>query len=159
MLIRIVLYLASITLTQKMVNYVFNRNQLAGIYPPEADSIGIPIFENQIFLGVLAILIVPTTVLGSQWFFRKLFNIHPVVRVFTLIMCTGFYVLALLVCLGMTLSNADKAHIELGLSYAGILAVLSAFFLWDVVRIYREIFKKRKMVSEFDLTEKQDAQH
>lgn len=78
MLIRIALYLSSIAWTQKMVNHVFNRNQLAGIYPPEADSIGIPIFENQIFLGVLTILIVPTALLGSRWVFEKIFNIHAV---------------------------------------------------------------------------------
>jgi hypothetical protein len=159
MLIRIILYLASIAWTQKMVGYVFNRNQLAGIYPPEADSIGIPIFENQIFLGVLAILIVPTTVLGSRWFFRKLFTINAAVRVLALIAFAGFYAFAILISLGTTLSSADLAHIELGLSYAGILAVLSAFFLWDVVRIYREIFKKRQMASDLGLTEKQNAQH
>lgn len=153
MLIRIALYLASIAWTQKMVNYVFNRNQSAGIYPPEADSIGIPIFENQIFLGALTILIVPTALLGSRWVLGKIFNIHAVVRVLGLIAFAGFYVLSLLVCLGIALSHMDQAHIELGLSYAGVLAVLSIFFLWDGVRIYREIQKKRQMAAEISMTE------
>ena len=153
MLIRIVLYLATITLTQKMVNYVFNRNQLAGIYPPEADSIGIPIFENQIFLGVLTILIVPTALLGSRWVFEKIFNIHAVFRVVGLITFAGFYALALLVSLGMALSHMDHAHIELSLSYAALLTVLSTFFLWDGVRIYREIQKKRQMTAEIFMME------
>ncbi len=143
MLIRIALYMVLIAWTQKMVSYVFNRNQLAGIYPPEADSIGIPIFENQIFLGVLTVLIIPTAVLGSRWVLGKIFNIHAVFRVVGLIAFAGFYALALLVSLGMALSHMDQAHIELGLSYAGTLAVLSTFFFWDVVRIHREIQKKR----------------
>lgn len=153
MLIRIALYLASIAWTQKMVNHVFNRNQLAGIYLPEADSIGIPIFENQIFLGVLTILIVPTALLGSRWVFEKIFNIHAVFRVVGLITFAGFYVLALLVSLGMALSYMDHAHIELGLSYAALLTVLSTFFLWDGVRIYREIQKKRQMAAEIFMME------
>lgn len=159
MLIRTVLYLASITLTQKMVNYVFSRNQLAGIYPPEADSIGIPIFENQIFLGVLTILIFPTAVFGSRWIFERIFDIHAVFRVVGLIAFAGFYALALLVSLGMALSHMDQAHIELGLSYAGILAVLSTFFIWDGMRVYRKLQNKRQMAAEISMMEQWDVRH
>ena len=140
-------------MTQKMVNYVFSRNQLAGIYPPEADSIGIPIFENQIFLGVLMILIFPTAVFGSRWVFEKIFKIHAVFRVVGLITFAGFYALGLLVSLGMALSHMDQAHIELGLSYAGILAVLSTFFIWDGMRVYRNLQNKRQKAAEISMME------
>lgn len=153
MLIRIVLYLASITLTQKVVNYVFSRNQMAGIYPPEADSIGIPIFENQIFLGVLTILIFPTVAFGSRWIFERIFKFHAVFRVVGLIAFAGFYALGLLVSLGMALSHMDQAHIELGLSYAGILAVLSTFFIWDGMRVYRKLQNKRQKAAEISVME------
>lgn len=70
-----------------------------------------------------------------------------------LIAFAGFYALALLVSLGMALSHMGQAHIELGLSYAGISAVLSTFFFWDGVHIYREIQKKRQMAAEIFMAE------
>jgi hypothetical protein len=121
MLLRIVLYLTSVIFTHKVIGYVFNRNQLTGIYPAEVDSIGIPIFENQIFLGVLTILIIPTAAFGSCWVFNTLFNSHSVFRLLGLIAVAALYVMGLLVSIGMALSNMDKAHIELGLSYAGMV--------------------------------------
>jgi hypothetical protein len=145
MLLRIVLYLTSVIFTHKVIGYVFNRNQLAGIYPAEADSIGIPIFENQIFLGVLTILIIPTAAFGSCWVFNTLFNSHSVFRLLGLIAVAALYVMGLLVSIGMALSNMDKAHIELGLSYAGMVAVLATFFFRDGVRNYREIHRRRWM--------------
>ena len=65
MLLRIIAYVASITTTWHLVEYVFTRNQMAGIYPPEADSISIPIITNQALLLALVVLILPTAMLGS----------------------------------------------------------------------------------------------
>lgn len=140
-----------------MVDYVFSRNQLAGIYPPEADSIGIPIFENQLFLFALSVLIAPTTILGSRWFFKKLFRIHVAARVVALVVFAGLYVLALLVAFSQTISHVDQAHIEIGLSYAGILAVLFIFLMWDGVRAYRKIAEKQVISAEASMMENKDA--
>ncbi len=157
MLIRIAIYIASIFWIRKMVDYVFSRNQLAGIYPPEADSIGIPIFENQLFLFALSVLIAPTTILGSRWFFNKLFSIHVAARVVALVVFAGLYALALLVSFSLTMSNIDRAHIEIGLSYAGILVALFIFFMWDGVRAYRKITEKQAITAEVSLIGNKDA--
>lgn len=157
MLIRIAIYIASIFWIRKMVDYVFTRNQMAGIYPPEADSIGIPIFENQLFLFVLAVLIAPTTILGSRWFFKKLFSIHVAARVVALLVFAGLYALALLVSFSLTMSHIDRAHIEIGLSYAEILVALFIFFMWDGVRAYRKITEKQAIITEVSLIGNKDA--
>ena len=157
MLIRIAIYIASIIWIRKMVDYVFTRNQLAGIYPPEADSIGIPIFENQLFLFALAVLIAPTTILGIRWFFNKLFSIHVAARAVALVLFAGLYALALLVCFSLTMSHVDRAHIEIGLSYAGMLVALSIFFMWDGFRAYRKITEKQAITTEESLIGNKDA--
>ncbi len=101
----------------------------------------------------------PTTVLGSRWCFRKLCNAHLFVRVLSLIIFTGLYMLALFVCLAMVLSHMDKTHTEIGLSYAALLLAMTTFFVWDGVRAYRYMFKKRQSETELNLMGKQDAQH
>lgn len=130
---------------------------MAGIYPPEADSIGIPIFENQLFLFVLSVLIAPTTILGSRWFFKKLFSTYVVVRVVALVVFAGLYLLALLVSCSLTISHVDRAHIEIGFSYAGMLVALSIFFMWDGVRAYRKITEKQAISTEESLIGNKDA--
>jgi hypothetical protein len=140
-----------------MVDYVFTRNQMSGIYPPEADGIGIPIFENQLFLFALAVLIAPTTILGSRWFFKKLFSTHVAVRVVALVLFAGLYVLALLISFSLTMSHVDRDHIEIGFSYAAMLVALSLFFIWDGVRAYRKISEKPAISTEAHLMESKDA--
>ncbi len=157
MLIRIAIYIASIFWIRKTIDYVFSRNQMAGIYPPEADSIGIPIFENQLFLFALAVLIAPTTILGSRWFFKKLFSIHVAARMVALVTFAGFYLLALLVSLSLTISHVDQAHIEIGFSYAAMLVALSIFFMWDGIRAYRKISEKQAISTEASLMGNKDA--
>ncbi len=140
-----------------MVDYVFSRNQMAGIYPPEADSIGIPIFENQLFLFVLTVLIAPTTILGSRWFFKILFSTHVVARAVALVIFAGLYVLALLVSFSLAISHVDRAHIEIGLSYAGVLLALFIFFTWDGIRAYRKITQNQAISPEASPMGNKDA--
>jgi type III secretory pathway component EscS len=87
-------------------------------------------------------LIIPTAAFGSCWVFKTLFNSRSVFRLLGLIAVAVLYVIGLLVSIGMALSHMDKAHIELGLSYSAMAAVLATFFFWDGVRIYREIHRR-----------------
>jgi hypothetical protein len=116
---------------------------MADIYPPDADSISIPIITNQILLLVLGLLILPTTLLASSWVIDKLSKLRSIFQILILIPFAGIYGVAMLVCLGMGLSTADRAHIEIGASYAVMLFLLSAAFVFDVVRIYRRLYKKQ----------------
>ena len=143
MLLRIVVTIICIASTWHVVDYVFNRNLMADIYPPDADSISIPIITNQILLLVLGLLILPTTLLASSWVIDKLSKLRSIFQILILIPFAGIYGIAMLVCLGMGLSTADRAHIEIGASYAVMLFLLSAAFVFDVVRIYRRLYKKQ----------------
>jgi len=143
MLLRIVVTIICIASTWHVVDYVFNRNLMADIYPPDADSISIPIITNQILLLVLGLLILPTTLLASSWVIDKLSKLRSIFQILILIPFAGIYGVAMLVCLGMGLSTADRAHIEIGASYAVMLFLLSAAFVFDVVRIYRRLYKKQ----------------
>jgi len=141
MLLRIVVTIICIASTWHVVDYVFNRNLMAEIYPPDADSISIPIITNQILLLGLGLLILPTTLLASSWVIDKLSKLRRIFQILILIPFAGIYGIAMLVCLGMGLSTADRAHIEIGASYAVMLFLLSAAFVFDVVRIYRRLYK------------------
>lgn len=143
MILRIVITIICIASTWHVVDYVFNRNLMAEIYPPDADSISIPIITNQILLLALGLLILPTTLLASSWVIDKLSKLRRIFQILILIPFAGIYGVAMLVCLGMGLSTADRAHIEIGASYAVMLFLLSAAFVFDVVRIYRRLNKKQ----------------
>lgn len=143
MLLRIATTIICIASTWHVVDYVFNRNLMAEIYPPDADSISIPIITNQILLLALGLLILPTTLLANSWVIDKLSKLRRIFQILILIPFAGIYGIAMLVCLGMGLSTADRAHIEIGASYAVMLFLLSAAFVFDVVRIYRRLYKKQ----------------
>ena len=109
----LVLFFASIVMLVTL-NFVLTRNQAAGVYPVEADSISIPLFEGLVTLGLVLVascigLLVPARgllrVVG--WFF--------------------FAIAALLL--------ADSAwfwfipnHYELAVAYAGLLGLCSMVF-------------------------------
>ncbi len=143
MLLRIVVTIICIASTWHVVDYVFDRNLMAEIYSPDADSISIPIITNQILLLALGLLILPTTLLASAWVIEKLSKLRRILQILILVPFAGMYGIAMLVCLGMGLSTADKAHIEIGASYAVMLLLLAIAFVFDVVRIYRRLYKNQ----------------
>ncbi len=143
MLLRIVVTIICIASTWHVVDYVFDRNLMAEIYAPDADSISIPIITNQILLLALGLLILPTTLLASAWVIEKLSKLRRILQILILVPFAGMYGIAMLVCLGMGLSTADKAHIEIGASYAVMLLLLAIAFVFDVVRIYRRLYKNQ----------------
>ena len=143
MLLRIIAYVASITTTWHLVEYVFTRNQMAGIYPPEADSISIPIITNQALLLALVVLILPTAMLGSAQVMKKLSSFRTILQIIVLIPCAGIYGISILICLSMALSSADSAHIEIGMSYAVMLVLITAALIFDVISLYRRLFKQQ----------------
>ena len=72
MLLKIIVAIISIAITWHMVDYVFDRNMMAEIYSPDADSISIPIITNQVLLLALGFLILPTTLLASTRVMKQL---------------------------------------------------------------------------------------
>jgi len=97
MLLRIVVTIICIASTWHVVDYVFNRNLMAEIYPPDADSISIPIITNQILLLALGLLILPTTLLANSWVIDKLSKLRSIFQILILIPFAGIYAIAMLV--------------------------------------------------------------
>ena len=143
MLLRIAITIICIVTTWHVVDYVFNRNLMAEIYPPDADSISIPIITNQILLLVLGLLILPTALLSSSWVVEKISRLRRIFQIVILVPFAGIYGIAMLVCFGMALSTGDRAHIEIGMSYAVMLFLLTAALIFDVVQIYRRLYKNQ----------------
>ena len=53
MLIRLIIYAAWAFGMWHLIDYVFDRNQMQGVYPPEADSIAIPTWSLDIHVADL----------------------------------------------------------------------------------------------------------
>jgi hypothetical protein len=143
MLLRVAITIICLASTWHVVDYVFNRNLMAEIYPPDADSISIPIITNQILLLALGLLILPTALLSSSWVIEKISRLRRILQILILVPFAGIYGIAMLVCFGMALSTADRVHIEIGVSYAVMLLLLTVAFVFDVVRIYRRLYKNQ----------------
>lgn len=146
MLIRLLVYAAWAFGMWHLIDYVFSRNQMQGVYPPEADSIAMPIMTNQALVLALFVLMLPTCALGSRWISRKLGEIHMLFRVLVILICGAAYALSGLITLAMGLSSLDRAHREMGASYAFICAVLFAMFIWDAIRLNRAFFRRRLVI-------------
>lgn len=142
MLLRIIVYMLGVTLTWKMVDYVYNRNFAAGIYPPEADSISIPIFSNQIFLAGLCMVALPTVALGNRWVFNQIVDLRRWIQIVIVLFFIGFYFLSIFLSLALTASHLDHDHLEVGISGGAILLPLVGFFIWDLSRFYRQLRKQ-----------------
>lgn len=141
MLIRLIIYVAWAFGMWHLIDYVFDRNQMQGVYPPEADSIAIPIMTNQALVLGLSIFMLPICALGSSWLNRKLGEIHMLFRVLAILACGAAYAISGLITLGMGLSSLDRAHIELGAGYGLICTLLLVSFIYDSIRIYRSFFQ------------------
>ena len=141
MLIRLIIYVAWAFGMWHLIDYVFDRNQMQGVYPPEADSIAIPIMTNQALVLGLSIFMLPICALGSSWLNRKLGEIHMLFRVLAILVCGAAYAISGLITLGMGLSSLDRAHIELGAGYGLICTLLLVSFIYDSIRIYRSFFQ------------------
>lgn len=146
MLIRLGIYIAWTFGMWHLIEHVFDRNQMAGVYSPEADSIAIPIITNQALLLGLAFLLLPVCLLGSRWVVRKIGEIHTLFCILILLVCGAAYAISGLLTLGMSLSLLDRAHREIGVGYAFICAVLFAMFIWDAIHLYRAFFQHRLVV-------------
>ena len=140
---RIAVCITCIATTWYVNDYVFHRNLMAEIYSPDIDRISAPIISNQILLLTLGLLILPTTLLASARVVEKLSSLREIFQIVILIPFAGIYGISIRICLGLTLSSLDRHHIEMGLSYAAMLALIITALSVDVIRIYRRVYKKQ----------------
>ena len=142
MLLRGALYMLLISITWNIVEYVFTRNLMAGLYPPEADSISIPIITNQVLLVAIGVLLLPICILGSTWVIERMKALARTIQVICIVVILGFYALSGLVFFSMTVGSLDHPHIEVGLCYGSMFLLLTILFFIDVRKICQEIYKR-----------------
>ena len=143
MLIRLIASIICIDAAWHMVDYVFMRNQMAGIYLSESDRTYILIIKNQVMLLGIGILIFPTTWLGSTWVMRKLSESRRLFQVLALLPCAVGYALSILICLTMSIASSDSDHIEIAICSGVILLLILASMVFDVIGVYRHIYQRR----------------
>ena len=66
MIKRMFVLLIGAYISSTTTNYVLGRNQFIAIYPPEADSITIPILSTVLLLTLTIIILVPTILFGNK---------------------------------------------------------------------------------------------
>ena len=139
MIVRVIGYIVWAVGTWHLTDYVFTRNQMAGVYAPDADSIFIPIMTNQGLIAVLGVCMFPIYILGSKWVIRKMGEVHVLLRILILLFCVVAYAFVGLITLTQSLSWLDPVHVELAISYGFVCLALFATFVWDALRLYRSM--------------------
>jgi hypothetical protein len=109
-------------LTNVAVYSVSVHNLEGNIYPPEADSIGIPIISSFIVSAFLLLLLIP----ASAWFRGRGWRSWV-----SLLLST----LAIYICVRCTIDWAKPHHFWIAVAYAS----LSAFLLVFLVQVARSL--------------------
>lgn len=113
----------------KVTSYVYSRNQLTYFYPPEADSISIPILLTQFILALLMIVLLPSIVLGNEKF-KKWAKSGSKLRFILIVAIASIaYFLASVLELMIVASGADKNHWEI-LASMSVLVGCTGYFLY-----------------------------
>ena len=70
--LRSLLFLALLVIVNAVTNHVLNANQMADLYPPDGDSIGIPLRRTLLASLLSLLMLLPLLLLSSlSWSFRK----------------------------------------------------------------------------------------
>jgi hypothetical protein len=71
-ILRSLLFLALFVIVNAVTNHVLNANLMADLYPPDADSIGIPLMRTLLASLLSLVMLLPLLLLSSlPWSFRK----------------------------------------------------------------------------------------
>lgn len=110
----LVLFLASIVVLV-VLNFVLTRNQADAVYPIDADSIAIPLFEGVVTIGLFLL----ASCIGLLIPARGLFRIVSLL----------FLVIAALLLAESAWQWFIPNHYELAVAYLGLIALCSVVFL------------------------------
>lgn len=116
----------------KINDYVYTRNQHKELYPPEADSISIPIMNSLLVAIVIFILIFPVVIFGSKklknWIsLRTKYSLIPIYTIFGLSYFIGIFLL-----LGLFAGTLNKNHWEISVAATPFIAYIIYFLANDV---------------------------
>ena len=119
-----IVLLGSLIAANVVLWFVLTNNQAAGVYPPEADSLGIPLMSTAftsllVYVAIGAALSLPKT--KRFWFFVSAIPA----------------VLAVLLSLALALSWADSNHYLVSVAFAFVSA-LCGWAWWSDSRLHKK---------------------
>ena len=123
-LLRLVVYGFVLWLMFEVIANVYVTNQRAGLYPPEADSVSIPIYAAAFFLMVSALPLTLLSLLPQSRFLERLFQRSVGWRRFggTLMVC--LYGFGILFAMGGGTELLTPDHRMIGVAHMPLLALL-----------------------------------
>ncbi len=116
----------------KVNDYIYTRNLYKELYPPEADSISIPIMNSLLITVVIFVLIFPVVVFGSKriknWISsRAKYSLIPIYIILILSYFIGFFLI-----LGLFLGTLNKNHWEISIAASPFIAYILYFLVNDL---------------------------
>ena len=123
-LFRLVVYGLVLWLMFEVIANVYVTNQRAGLYPPEADSVSIPIYTAAFFLMVSALPLTLLSLLPQSRFLERLFRRSVGWRRSggTLMVC--LYGFGILIAMGGGTELLTPDHRMVGVAHMPLLALL-----------------------------------
>ena len=108
----------------EVISNVYVTNQRAGLYPPEGDSVSIPIYSMAFFLMLSTLLLTLLSVLPQSGFPERLFRRSVGWRRFGGTLMAGLYGFGILFALGGGTELLTPDHRMFGLAHMPLLALL-----------------------------------
>ena len=108
----------------EVIANVYVTNQRAGLYPPEADSVSIPIYSMAFFLMLSTLPLTLLSVLPQSGFAERLFRRSIGWRRFGGTLMAGLYGFGILFALGGGTELLTPDHRMIGAAHMPLLALL-----------------------------------
>jgi hypothetical protein len=123
-LLRLVVYGLVLWLIFEVTFNVYVTNQRAGLYPPEADSVSIPIYTAAFFLMVSALPLTLLSLLPQSRFLERLVQRSVGWRRLGGTLMVGLYGFGILFALGGGTELLTPDHRMIGVAHMPLLALL-----------------------------------
>jgi len=108
----------------EVISNVYVTNQRAGLYPPEADSVSIPIYSMALFLMLSTLPLTMLSVLPQSGVAERLFRRSASWRRVGGILVVGLYGFGILFALGGRTELLTPDHRMIGVAHMPLLALL-----------------------------------
>lgn len=135
--LRLSLFAALLVIVNVVTSHVISANFIAGTYPSDADSIGIPMMET-LFASLIALaMLLPLLLLSSlPWSFRKAATSRAWRRTIGVLLA-GFYLWNFLLQANWALYWIDPDHWPIGASIGLVAAAVLWLAIVDFGRVLR----------------------
>jgi hypothetical protein len=122
--LRLVIYGLVLWLMFEVISNVYVTNQRAGLYPPEADSVSIPIYSMAFFLMLSMLPLTLLSALPQSRSLERLFRRSVGWRRFGGTVMVGLYGFGILFALGGGTELLTPDHRMIGVAHMPLLALL-----------------------------------